>query len=63
MFFRDSATTLGIAPLTSTYFFGENQPHRTDFRPEVHDSDGLMVATGSGDDVLTETWSAVLPAL
>ncbi len=27
------------------YQFGENQPHRTDFRPEVHDSDGLMVAT------------------
>src|SRR5690606_11713501 len=34
--------TLGIAPLTSMYMFGENQPHRTDFRPEVHDSDGLM---------------------
>jgi glucans biosynthesis protein len=31
------------------YFFGENQPHRSDFRPEVHDSDGLMVATGSGE--------------
>jgi glucans biosynthesis protein len=41
--------TLGIAPLTSMFFFGENQPHRTDFRPEVHDSDGLMVATGSGE--------------
>ena len=33
--------TLGVAPLTSMFFFGENQPHRTDFRPEVHDSDGL----------------------
>lgn len=41
--------TLGIAPLTSMFFFGENQPRRTDFRPEVHDSDGLMVATGSGE--------------
>ncbi|MBK6511511.1 MAG: glucan biosynthesis protein G [Haliea sp.] len=49
LFFRDSVATLGIAPLTSMYFFGENQPHRTDFRPEVHDSDGLMVATGSGE--------------
>jgi len=29
--------------------YGENQPHRVDFRPEVHDSDGLMVATGSGE--------------
>jgi glucans biosynthesis protein len=49
LFFRDSIATVGIAPLTSMYFFGENQPHRVDFRPEVHDSDGLMVATGSGE--------------
>lgn len=49
LFFRDSVATLGIAPLTSMYFFGENQPHRTDFRPEVHDSDGLLVATGTGE--------------
>lgn len=41
--------TLGIAPLTSMYMFGENQPHRTDFRPEVHDSDGLMVQSGTGE--------------
>jgi glucans biosynthesis protein len=41
--------TLGIAPLTSMYMFGENQPHRSDFRPEVHDSDGLMVQTGEGE--------------
>jgi len=42
-------TTLGIAPLTSMFFFGENQPLPGDFRPEVHDSDGLMVATGEGE--------------
>jgi glucans biosynthesis protein len=41
--------TLGIAPLTSMFFFGENQPRKSDFRPEVHDSDGLMVATGEGE--------------
>ena len=41
--------TLGIAPLTSMFFFGENQPRKGDFRPEVHDSDGLMVATGDGE--------------
>jgi glucans biosynthesis protein len=49
LFLRASVTALGIAPLTSMYQFGENQPHRTDFRPEVHDSDGLMVATGEGE--------------
>lgn len=41
--------TLGIAPLTSMFFFGENQPRKQDFRPEVHDSDGLMIATGEGE--------------
>jgi glucans biosynthesis protein len=41
--------TLGIAPLTSMFFFGENQPRPGDFRPEVHDSDGLMLATGEGE--------------
>jgi periplasmic glucans biosynthesis protein len=49
IFLRGDVATLGIAPLTSMYFFGENQPHRTDFRPEVHDSDGIMVATGDGE--------------
>jgi glucans biosynthesis protein len=46
---RAPVATLGLAPLTSMYFFGENQPHRADFRPEVHDSDGLSVATGDGE--------------
>ncbi|MDR3368020.1 glucan biosynthesis protein G [Rhodoferax sp.] len=42
-------TTLGLAPLTSMFFFGENQTRAGDFRPEVHDSDGLMIATGDGE--------------
>ena len=37
--------TLGIAPLTSMFLFGENQPNARDVRPEVHDSDGLMLHT------------------
>jgi glucans biosynthesis protein len=49
VFLRAPVATLGLAPLTSMFFFGENQPHRTDFRPEVHDSDGLQVATGDGE--------------
>lgn len=35
---------LGIAPLTSMYLHGENQPQAVDYRPEVHDSDGLQIA-------------------
>ncbi|WKB55061.1 glucan biosynthesis protein G [Eleftheria terrae] len=49
LFLRAGVTTLGIAPLTSMFMSGENQPNAADFRPEVHDSDGLMVATGQGE--------------
>ena len=38
-----------MAPLTSMYAFGENQPGRDDYRPEVHDSDGLSIQTGDGE--------------
>ncbi|MBK5207095.1 MAG: glucan biosynthesis protein G [Polaromonas sp.] len=46
---KSPLATMGLAPLTSMFFFGENQPKAGDFRPEVHDSDGLMVATGDGE--------------
>jgi glucans biosynthesis protein len=49
LYFREPVTKLGIAPLNSMYDFGENQPGRDDYRPEVHDSDGLSVAVGNGD--------------
>jgi glucans biosynthesis protein len=49
LFMRKGVTTLGIAPLTSMFLSGENQPRPGDFRPEVHDSDGLMVETGTGE--------------
>jgi len=49
LYLREGIATLGLAPLTSMYQFGENQPHAGDFRPEVHDSDGLMVASGDGE--------------
>jgi glucans biosynthesis protein len=41
---------LGIAPLTSMFLFGTDTPNRRgdDFRPQVHDSDGLMLQTGQG---------------
>ncbi|GAP35086.1 glucans biosynthesis protein G precursor [Piscinibacter sakaiensis] len=40
---------LGLAPLTSMFQHGENQPRPDDFRPEVHDSDGLSIRTGGGE--------------
>jgi glucans biosynthesis protein len=48
LFLREGATnnmkTLGVAPLTSMFWFGENSEIKPDdYRPEVHDSDGLLV--------------------
>jgi len=51
IFLRKNVAKLGIAPLTSMYFFGENQPRTAarDYRPEVHDSDILLVQAGTGE--------------
>jgi glucans biosynthesis protein len=47
---RRNPKVFGIAPLTSMYWHGENQTVATrDFRPEVHDSDGLLLHTGHGE--------------
>jgi glucans biosynthesis protein len=43
LFAREKIAKVGLAPLTSMYTFGENQPGRDDYRPEVHDSDGLSI--------------------
>jgi glucans biosynthesis protein len=44
IFLRAPVARLGLAPLTSMFQHGENQPRPGDFRPEVHDSDGLLLA-------------------
>ena len=41
---RKDVAEIGVAPLTSMFFHGENSPHQYgDYRPEVHDSDGLLI--------------------
>jgi len=50
LFLRETVSRLGLAPMSTMYFFGENQrPQRDDFRPEVHDSDGLSIASSTGE--------------
>ena len=50
LFMRREVKKLGVAPLTSMYFHGENDLRDVvDFRPEVHDSDGLLLQTGTGE--------------
>lgn len=50
LFPRQAIASVGLAPLTSMYFKGENDQKRTDdFRPELHDSDGLLIHSGAGE--------------
>ena len=50
LFCRQNPKVLGVAPLTSMFWHAENSAgDHGDFRPEVHDSDGLMLFTGAGE--------------
>lgn len=49
---RKDIERIGIAPLTSMYQHGENDKRMAnDWRPEIHDSDGLALWTGSGERI------------
>ena len=50
LYARKDIEKLGIAPLTSMYLYGEEHRRQFDnFRPEVHDSDGLLMNNGGGE--------------
>ena len=49
LYARETVGKLGLAPLNSMFLFGENQPARDDYRPKVHDSDGLSIALSDGE--------------
>ncbi len=52
LFLRRDIARFGIAPATSMYWFsGKDKPFQQDWRPEVHDSDGLFLWTGSGEHI------------
>jgi len=52
LFPRTEIRVAGIAPLTSMFLFDEtNRGRLDDYRPEVHDSDGLQIAAASGEQV------------
>ena len=47
---RKEIERLGIAPLTSMFQAGENDKRKgNDWRPEIHDSDGLAMHNGNGE--------------
>ncbi len=50
LFARRPINALGLAPLTSMFLYDQDTdpgPARPDKRPEVHDSDGLLLKTGA----------------
>jgi glucans biosynthesis protein len=50
LYFRQGIERVGIAPLTSMFYHGENTDRfLDDFRPEVHDSDGLLIGRSTGE--------------
>jgi glucans biosynthesis protein len=52
LFPRSDIRVAGIAPLTSMFLFDEtNRGHLDDYRPEVHDSDGLQIEMKSGEQI------------
>jgi glucans biosynthesis protein len=50
LFVRKEGKKLGLAALTSMCLFGKNKTRFIpDFRPEAHDSDGLLIQTAAGE--------------
>ncbi|EDZ46657.1 twin-arginine translocation pathway signal [Rhodobacterales bacterium Y4I] len=50
LFAREELSHAGLAPLTSMFLFDAKNRHDfDDFRPAVHDTDGLLVQNGNGE--------------
>jgi periplasmic glucans biosynthesis protein len=53
VFLREPVEVFAIAPLTSMFLYGEEHPcNFGDFRPEVHDSDTLVLWNGNGEHLV-----------
>jgi glucans biosynthesis protein len=51
LWYRHGVQKVGIAPLTSMWMWDANNTPAGDFRPDVHDADGLLIQEG------TDTWT------
>ncbi len=64
LFPRREIPKLGIAPLTSMFFTGENDRRFfDDYRTELHDSDGLLIHSGTGEWIWRPLRNPVEPAI
>jgi periplasmic glucans biosynthesis protein len=64
LFPRKPNVKFGLAPLTSMFFIGEDD-HRfnEDFRRELHDSDGLLIHSGTGEWIWRPLRNPAKPAV
>jgi len=61
---RRDVARLGFAPLTSMFWYGEgNRAAAADWRPEIHDSDGLALFTGTGERLWRPLANPARPAI
>lgn len=50
LFVRKDINLIGMAPLTSMFYYGANTPRpASEWRPAVHDSGGLLIHSGTGE--------------
>ena len=50
VYLRDHVSRLGVAPLTSMFLFGSNQPSKVlNYRHALHDSEGLSIHAANGE--------------
>src|SRR5580704_15923683 len=64
LFPRKPNVKFGLAPLTAMFFIGEDD-HRfnDDFRRELHDSDGLLIHSGTGEWIWRPLRNPAKPAI
>jgi glucans biosynthesis protein len=64
LFPRKPNVKFGLAPLTSMFFIGEDD-HRfnDDYRPELHDADGLLIHSGTGEWIWRPLRNPAKPAV
>jgi glucans biosynthesis protein len=52
LYARKDIRRLGVAPFSSMFWYGEHsRKQAADWRPEIHDSDGLVIWTGAGERI------------
>ena len=64
LFTRKAVNELKLAPLTSMFLTGKNDRRiHDDFRPQLHDSDGLAIHTGTGEWLWRPLRNSLAPSI